>query len=123
MFDSINNSIGLLKRLKEISDNVADAEFKNVLADLSNELADVKIELADSKEKLAELKEENRILKQTSVPVEEKPLGLKLGCYQFQDDSGLYCTACWDSNRKKSITHRMNSRVRICNVCKASLFP
>ncbi|HCE2683328.1 TPA: hypothetical protein NGU92_004897 [Vibrio parahaemolyticus] len=57
MLDSINNSISLLKRLKEVSDNIADAEFKNILADLSLELAEAKLAIADLKEDLAATKE------------------------------------------------------------------
>jgi hypothetical protein len=43
---AITNAISLLTRLKTISANIRDAEFKNVLADLSLELADVKIKMA-----------------------------------------------------------------------------
>jgi hypothetical protein len=43
---AITNAIGLLTRLREISANIRDAEFKNLLADLSLELAEVKIKMA-----------------------------------------------------------------------------
>ncbi|HCG6695574.1 hypothetical protein [Vibrio parahaemolyticus] len=122
MLDSINNSISLLKRLKEVSDNIADAEFKNILADLSLELAEAKLAIADLKEDLAATKEDNRILKQKSLPAETKPSGTKWGCYQFADESGLFCTACWDSKRQKSITQRMNTKTRMCNVCKSTIY-
>jgi hypothetical protein len=39
---TIDHAITLARRLREISKNMAEAEFKNVLADLSNELADAK---------------------------------------------------------------------------------
>ena len=96
---SIGQAIDLVTRLREVSKNVAEAEFRNLLADLSNELADAKLEAASLKEKIANLKEENRILKETKQPSEEKPIGTKWGCYQFNEDDGLYCTACWDSKR------------------------
>jgi superfamily II helicase len=118
---TVSNSITLVQRLREISKNIAEAEFKNLLADLSSELADVKLEAAALKEKIANLQEENRLLKQTASPMDEKPIGVKWGCYQFQGDEKLYCTACWDTKRRKSLTTRATSRYRMCPVCKATL--
>lgn len=121
IISSVSNSIGLVKRLREISKNIEEAEFKNLLADLSNELADIKLEAAGLKEKLVTLQEENRILKSTTPDKEEKPIGTKWGCYIFENDDGLYCTGCWDSQRKKIRTNRATSRFRSCPVCKAAI--
>jgi hypothetical protein len=118
---TISTSITLAKRLREISKNIEDAEFKNLLADLSSELADLKLEAAALKERVASLQEENALLKQTSSPVSEKPSGRKWGCYQFPDDNALYCPGCWDSKRKKSSTTRINTHFRKCSVCQAML--
>ena len=119
---SVSNSIELVKRLYEISKNINEAEFKNLLADLSSELADVKLEVADLKEKLAILQEENRVLKLITPEKEEQPIGTKWGCYEFKDDDdGLYCTGCWDSKRKKIRTNRATSKYRTCPVCKATI--
>ena len=46
MITSVSTAIAIAKRLKEISENIKDAEFKNLLADLSLELADMKLRLA-----------------------------------------------------------------------------
>ena len=102
-------------------DTIEQAEFRALLADLASELADVKLQGAELKERLLRLQEENRLLKQTKPPVDEKPSGTKWGCYQFGGDEGLYCTACWDSKRRKSLTTRTNSRFRACPVCQATL--
>ena len=118
---TISTSIALAKRLRDISKNIEDAEFKNLLADLSSELADLKLEAASLKERIAALQEENALLKQTTQPTAEKPIGRKWGCYQFQGDDGLYCPACWDSKRKKSSTTRVNAKFRLCSVCQAPL--
>lgn len=118
---TISTSITLAKRLREISKNIEDAEFKNLLADLSSELADLKLEAAALKEKIAELQEENSLLKHTASPTDEKPSGRRWGCYQFEGDSGLYCPACWDSKRKKSSTTRVNAKFRHCPVCNAPI--
>lgn len=118
---TVNNSLKLVKRLKEISKNISDAEFSNLLADLSMELADVKLESASLKEELASLKDEVRVLRSTVSVPDEKPMGIKWGCYQFPSDTSLYCTGCWDSKRNKSITNRVNSKFRSCSVCKAEI--
>jgi hypothetical protein len=113
-----STAISLLKRLREISKNIEEAEFNNVLADLANELADIKIEAASLKEKMASLIEENASLKKVKSTT-EKPSGVKWGCYIFEDPEMLYCTACWDSKKQKSLTSRATSKHRLCGVCKA----
>lgn len=118
---AVSNSIALVKRLREISKNIEEAEFKNLLADLAGELADVKLEVADLKEKIALLQEENRVLKEVTPEKEQKPIGTKWGCYQFEGEDGLFCTGCWDSKRKKIRTNRATSRFRTCPVCKATI--
>jgi hypothetical protein len=57
IISTISSAISLTRRLKTISDNIKDAEFKNLLADLTLQLADVKL-------KLASILEENVALKQ-----------------------------------------------------------
>ena len=121
IISSLSNSITVVRRLREISKNVAEAEFKNLLADLSSELADVKIEAAALKEMVATLKEENRVLRTTVPDKEDKPIGTKGGCYQFRGDDGLYCTGCWDSHRKKIRTNRLSTMFRQCPVCEAKI--
>jgi regulator of replication initiation timing len=60
---TVGNSIALASRLREISKNIENAEFKNLLADLSLELADFKAQLADVIEENIQLKEQVRQLK------------------------------------------------------------
>ncbi|HEY4369018.1 MAG TPA: hypothetical protein VGN07_17420 [Steroidobacteraceae bacterium] len=55
---SLSTAISLARRLKDISENIKGAEFKNLLADLSLELADVKLRLADVLEENVRLKSE-----------------------------------------------------------------
>ncbi|RUO22608.1 hypothetical protein CWE08_05390 [Aliidiomarina iranensis] len=121
MITTISTAITLVKRLREISKNIEDAELKGGLADLSSELADLKLEAASHKEHIAALQEENTLLKRTSLPTDEKPIGRKWGCYQFKDDDGLYCPGCWDSKRKKSSTTRVDTQFRHCPVCNAPI--
>lgn len=62
LITSVSAAITLARRLKEISDNIQEAEFKNLLADLSLELADVKLKLAEVLDENAELKNRLRAL-------------------------------------------------------------
>ncbi|WP_155942752.1 hypothetical protein [Pseudoxanthomonas suwonensis] len=118
---TVGTTITIAKRLREISKNIEDAEFKNLLADLSSELADIKLEAAALKERLATLQEENLLLKATAQPADESPIGRKDGCYQFTGDDGLYCPGCWDSKRKKSSTTKAIRGFRLCSVCQAPI--
>lgn len=74
---AITNAIGLLTRLREISANIRDAEFKNVLADLTVELAEVKMKMAGLMEENVELK--NKIKELESVEGDPCPRCRKRG--------------------------------------------
>lgn len=118
---AINTSITLVTRLRDISQHIDEAEFKNLLADLSLQLADAKLQVAGLKEQLAEQTDEINALKRAAPAAKEKPSGTKWGCYQFKDDDGLYCTACYDTKGARSRTNRVNSNMRSCPVCRATL--
>ena len=63
VISTLSTAITLASRLREISKNIEDAEFKNLLADLS-------LELAETKMQLAELIEENTNLKRNLSALE-----------------------------------------------------
>lgn len=65
LVSSISTAISLVSRLKKISENIKDAEFKNLLADLSLELADAKMKLAILLEENAKLMNRIRELENT----------------------------------------------------------
>jgi len=115
---TINHSISLVGRLREISKNISEAEFKNLLADLASELADAKLQTAELKTQLAAQAEELRALKTAAPENKQKPT-IQWGCYKFEGEDGLFCTACYDSKGKKSLTNRLSSTRRSCPVCKA----
>ena len=115
---SLNQAIALAQRLREVSKNIADAEFKNLLADLYSQLGDAKLEAANVKAELAALMEENTELRRVRE-TEEEPSGSKWGCFQFEGDDGLYCTACWDTKKQKIQTTRTVGSFRKCPVCNA----
>ena len=57
IISSVTNAISLVSRIKKISGNIRDAEFKNLLADLSIELAETKMKMAALIHENAELHE------------------------------------------------------------------
>jgi hypothetical protein len=46
---------------------------------------------------------------------------IKSGCYQFDGEEGLFCTACYDTKGRKIRTARLNTKFRQCPSCKATL--
>ncbi|HKI44082.1 MAG TPA: hypothetical protein VKA08_02000 [Balneolales bacterium] len=120
LISSLNGAIKIVKRLREISKNIEEAEFNNLLADLSNELADSKIHIAELKHQILQLEQENEHLRVKWKAQNEKKT-MKWGCYQFEGDDGLYCTACYDTKGDKIRTTRLDIMHRKCPVCKAVL--
>jgi len=98
IISSISTAITIAKRLKEISKNVEDAEFKNLLADLSLELADTKLRLSEIVVEVSELKEENAKLKHSKGIGAE--LEFKNGLYYTTGGDGPFCPGCYDSSGK-----------------------
>ncbi|WP_417560145.1 hypothetical protein [Marinomonas sp.] len=71
LISTVSSAITLASRLREISKNIEDAEFKNLLADLSLELADAKLKIADLISENADLREKFQHL--TSATGEKCP--------------------------------------------------
>jgi hypothetical protein len=98
---AIHASIEIVNRLRKLSKKIEDAAFKMLLAGLSNELADAKLDAANLKIELAQLKEQHQeqalLLERRST---EKPIVCE-GAYQFDGDSGFFCTACYDVRQQK----------------------
>lgn len=115
----INQSIVIAKRLREISKNIADAEFQNLVAELYVELADAKANIAELKTQNASLREENLSLTKQLDAEAEKPTVVR-ECYKFDGDDSLYCTSCFDTEKVKVRTKRVNENVQECPSCKNS---
>jgi ATP-dependent helicase YprA (DUF1998 family) len=126
ILSTIQTSIEIVSKLRTLSKKIEDADFKMLLADLSNELADVKLEVANLKSALADAKEENRKLTESAaIKANDVPI-LKDGAYAFENQEGLFCTACYDTKQQKvrvtPLTGHFTSFGKWrCPSCKANL--
>jgi hypothetical protein len=46
---------------------------------------------------------------------------MKAGCYVFVDEKGFFCPSCYDRAGQKVLTKRLNSKLRVCPSCRASI--
>ncbi|NAW60475.1 hypothetical protein CAG58_00640 [Vibrio sp. V31_P5A7T61] len=100
VLSSIGQAISLAKRLREISKNIEDAEFKNLLADLNLELADTKLALADVIEQNSQLKLEVNELK-NSQGSNLSQLEFREFAYYGANDDGPFCSACYETKNQQ----------------------
>lgn len=98
---SIGHAITLAKRLREISKNIEDAEFKNLLADLNLELADTKIALADVMEQNAQLRTELATIKHSRGGDSQEALTFKEFAYFTESNYGPFCSKCYETENKR----------------------
>ena len=45
----------------------------------------------------------------------------KSGCYVFADEKGFFCPVCYDRDKRKIPTTRINSKLRVCSVCRINI--
>ncbi|MBL1321639.1 MAG: hypothetical protein COA63_011340 [Methylophaga sp.] len=53
-------------------------------------------------------------------PSPSKP-EIKSGCYIFANAKGFFCPNCYDNTGNKVATKRLNSKLRVCPECRASI--
>jgi hypothetical protein len=121
---TITAALSAMKSLADIAKGIQNAEVRQELngkiADLQGTLISARQAMLDLQDKYELVLRENKLLKEATVP-KQKPSGRKLGCYQFEGEDGLFCTACYDTKGQKSQTTRMTSQYRMCPVCKAAI--
>ena len=98
---ALQSSIEIVGRLKSLAKKVENAEFKMLLAELSGDLGNAKLEVANLKVELASLREENERLKEAAVIRSAGQPAVVDDVYSFPGQEGLFCTACYDVNRRQ----------------------
>ena len=77
------------------------------LIDTASEIARLKAELQRKNEEISRLK---------GPQTGPKPK-MKSGCYEFEDEPGLFCIPCFRTNGEKNPTTTLNTNFRRCTVC------
>ena len=123
---TLQNAIEIAGKLRTLSKKVEDADFKMLVADLSNELADAKLAVANLKSELAYSKTTLLELQQRQEAKDSSRPSVVDGAYEFEGVDGAFCTACFDSNGRKSRLSKLPAPFNAfgkweCPVCKAIL--
>ena len=114
-FTIITTSMGNAKKLLEASRTLANAELKQMIAELAIQLADASLHVAELKHEVIRLQEKNTTLKAKK----EGPLPKMVrGSYQFEGKEGLYCPKCYETSGKlHRVVSAMSGRFNKCSVC------
>lgn len=123
VFETITAALGTLKGLTELVSSVSNAKIKtelnNKIIELQGSMIRVQQEMLEMQDKYEAVLRENKHLKEATVP---RPKGKpKWGCYELEGEEGLFCPTCYDTKGQKIQTTRLNSRFRMCPICKVSL--
>ena len=121
VISGIDQSISLVRKLAQTWKKIGDADMRSLLADLQNELADARLEMADLKQRLAAQADEIRTLNASASAASHKRPKIRWGCYEFEDEEGLFCIKCWETKGRRSPTNRLDSRFRQCAVCQTTV--
>jgi hypothetical protein len=118
---TFGTALGSIKTITEIAASISNAklrqEMNGKIAELQDTLLAARQQMLEMQEKYELVLKENKQLKEAVVP-KVRPR-MKWGCYQFDGDDGLFCTACYDTKGQKNQTTRLNSKYRQCPVCQA----
>lgn len=112
--DPITLAWDAVKKLREISDKLKDAETKNIIADLMMSLADVKTELVEARETIAKLQQKSDLATQMELRDD--------GFYYFIDATetcpqGPYCSKCLNTNGELGLIKKGPMRSHVCRNC------
>jgi hypothetical protein len=119
---SLTAAFDALKKLREVSQRVRDADFQIYVADLFSAMADVKLKLADVQEENLRLRRElEQFRQQTDI---RKKLVLKHEGYYLTSKvegygEGPFCTPCMDT-KGTLVTIQFDGNKSWCPICKTS---
>ena len=124
--DALGTFSTILAGVKTISDIATTITNAGLRQELNSKIADLQGAIIATRQQIMEMQDryeavvaENKRLKAATAPAETPTV--MWGCYQFEGDEGLYCTACYDTKRQKSLTTRIDPTFRYCPVCKIPL--
>ncbi|MDH5357861.1 MAG: hypothetical protein OEY48_07785 [Gammaproteobacteria bacterium] len=120
IFDPINRSQALVQRIaSQLTSNETD--LTELLTELSTHLNEIKLNTHNLNNKLSKYAENQKNSCDLDAENTLTKPALKSGCYIFEGEKGYFCPNCYDRDRTKAATTRINSKLRVCPVCRASL--
>jgi TolA-binding protein len=121
---TLGTALGGIKAITDIAATITNAklrqEMNGKIADLQGTLLMARQQMLEMQEKYEQVLQENKKLKEAAATPKAKPR-MKWGCYEFEGEDGLFCTACYDMKGQKIQTTRININFRQCPACKAML--
>lgn len=102
IFNSIERAKSLLSQLSKSNPE------KELLASISKELESITV----FAHKLTKKSSPDSIISKPDI---------KSGCYIFANEKGFFCPNCYDNMGNKVATRRLNSKLRVCPICRASI--
>ena len=92
--------------------------LKNASTSTNTEIADLLQSLSTELENISTFAHQlNTKPASTSQVTPEK----QSGCYVFADEKGFFCPVCYDRDKRKIPTTRINSKLRVCSVCRINI--
>jgi cell division protein FtsB len=120
IFEPINQSHALLLQLSVAINSNNESGIKTVLNALASNLEQIKTNTSNLQQQVTQLgKNQTTAMKQAAIIIARPEL--QSGCYIFPGEKGFFCPRCYDNQGNKIATTRLNSKQRICPVCRASL--
>jgi TolA-binding protein len=120
-FKTLGTALTSIKTISDIAATITNAQLRQELngkiADLQGAIITARQQMLEMQEKYEQVLEENKQLKMITAP-RQKPQ-MQWGCYRFEGEDGLFCTACYDTKGQKIQTTRLDIDFRRCPVCKA----
>src|SRR5689334_11454273 len=97
---TFGTALGSIKTIADIAATISNAklrqEMNGKIAELQGTLIAARQQMLEMQERYEVVLKENKQLKEAAVVPKVKPR-MKWGCYQFDGEEGLFCTACYDT--------------------------
>ncbi|RKZ95750.1 MAG: hypothetical protein DRQ40_02865 [Gammaproteobacteria bacterium] len=121
IFDPITRSQSILQQMSLVSSTDDKQKLTSLLTSLSTELDNIKLIAHQLTEEISQLQEgQTKLLSLGATQSIIKP-EIKSGCYIFGNEKGFFCPSCYDKSGNKVATTRINSKLRVCPACRASI--
>src|SRR3954463_16259089 len=121
---SLDAVLSGLHTLAETAESVEDEQLRQRLTGtvvgLRAVILNVRGQILKMQEQYEQLAAQTRQAAVGAAPVRPAPARVKFGCYQFDDNEGLFCAICYDKKGRRIRATRVNSLSLVCPNCRTS---